>query len=65
MSAKNLEFPSPHTPLTLESEGPRMLPNVEEACSHIVAAAAQLTFAVRSPMMSVLVAGMQVRTHML
>ena len=61
MAGKNLEFPSPHTPMTLESEGPRMLPEVDRSCALIVSAAMQLIFAVRSPMQSVLAVAMQVR----
>ena len=61
MKAKHLEFPSLHTQLTLESEGPRMLPEVDRACSMIVSAATQLTFTARSPMLSVLTVSMQVR----
>lgn len=37
-----------------------MLPDVEKACLLIVSAAAQLTAAVRSPMLSALAVGMQV-----
>ena len=60
MKAENLEFPSIHTPVTLESEGPRMLPDVERACGFIVSAATQLTFSVRSPMLTAITVGMQV-----
>jgi hypothetical protein len=49
----------------MESEAVRMLPNVEKSCSLIVSAATQLVFAARSPMLSVLVVGMQVGPHSL
>lgn len=60
--ASNLEFPSPHTPFTVESEAARTLPKVEKACSLIIAAATQLVQAVRSPMHGILTLSLQVRT---
>ena len=59
---QNLECPSPYTPMTIESEAARMLPNVDRACSRIVSAAAQLIFSARSPMLSVMTVAMQVWT---
>ena len=59
-AAKDLQFPSSRTPLTMESEAARMLPEVEGACALIVAATAQLAFAVRSPLQSVITVALQV-----
>ena len=60
VKASDLEFPSPHTPFTIESEKARTLPDVQQASSLIVAAAMQLIQSVRSPTLSILTIGMQV-----
>ncbi|KIP10225.1 hypothetical protein PHLGIDRAFT_266342 [Phlebiopsis gigantea 11061_1 CR5-6] len=59
MTARSLDFPSPHTTMTMESEGPRMIPEVDEACSLIVSAAMQLIYSVRSPILNITVAATQ------
>lgn len=48
----NMEFPNIDTPMTMESEKPRRLPPVDRSCSLIVAAAHQLIFTARSPLLS-------------
>ena len=60
VKSKSLEFPSPHTPLTMESEAARMLPDVDKACSLIISAASQLIYSVRSPMLSIVAVATQV-----
>lgn len=63
ISSKHLEFPSPYTPLTMESEGVRMLPEVDKECSLIVSAATQLVYATRSPMQSIVALATGVCVH--
>ena len=63
VASKNMEFPSAYTPLTMESEAARMLPEVEKACALIVSATAQLAFAVRSPLQSIVTVALQVRAY--
>ena len=53
LKSANLDFPSPHEPLTMESEAARMVPDVDVACQYIVAAAYQLIASVRSPMRTI------------
>lgn len=60
MTSKNLQFPSARTPLTMESEAARMLPEVDAACALIVSATAQLAFAARSPLQSIVTVALQV-----
>ena len=60
LSANDSEFPSADTPMTRESEGPRMIPAVDRACTLIVSAAYQLIFTARSPMLSMISISMQV-----
>lgn len=48
-----MDFPSPHTPFTPESEAARMIPQVDQACSIIVSAAMQLAYSVQSPMTTI------------
>ncbi|KAA1468515.1 S-adenosyl-L-methionine-dependent methyltransferase, partial [Dentipellis sp. KUC8613] len=48
-----LEFPSPHTTFSPESEAARLLPEVVDATTRIVAAASQLITAVRPPPLSI------------
>ncbi|GJE88029.1 O-methyltransferase [Phanerochaete sordida] len=59
LAVKKMEFPSLHTPLTLESEAARMQPEVEKECTVIVAAAYQLIASVRSPVLSITNLGME------
>lgn len=59
--SKHLKFPSPYTPVSLESEKVRALPEVEKACSLAISAATQLVFSLRSPMASVVTTGIQVK----
>ena len=59
-AAKGAGFPSSSTPIAAESEAIRNLPEIEQACSHIISAANQLIFAVRSPYQSVIAVSMQV-----
>lgn len=60
LESKQMEFPSLHTPLTMESEGVRRVPEIERACSMIVAAATQLVYSARSPMASISTVVLQV-----
>ena len=60
MTSNNMIFPSPHLPLTTESEMPRTLLKVERACSLIISAAEQLICSVRSPAQTVISAALQV-----
>ncbi|EKM53055.1 uncharacterized protein PHACADRAFT_210782 [Phanerochaete carnosa HHB-10118-sp] len=53
LASKNMEFPSPHTPISLESEAARMQPGVDRACALIISAAYQLITSVRSPILSI------------
>jgi hypothetical protein len=62
VAASNLEFPSPYTPFTAESEAARTLPEVERASSLLIAAATQLVQTVRSPTYGILTLAMQVHT---
>ncbi|KIP10249.1 hypothetical protein PHLGIDRAFT_85462 [Phlebiopsis gigantea 11061_1 CR5-6] len=59
VTAESVEFPSAYTPLTMESEAARMLPEVEKACALIVSATSQLAFAVRSPLQSIVTVALQ------
>ena len=61
ISSNNTNFPSPYTSFTMESEAPRMLPGVDQACALIISAAGQLISSVRSPMHSVTDTALQVR----
>ena len=60
ITSKNILFPSPHTPVTEESEAVRMIPTISQACSSIVSAANQLVSSVRSPTQSAVITSMQV-----
>ncbi|KIP10236.1 hypothetical protein PHLGIDRAFT_266603 [Phlebiopsis gigantea 11061_1 CR5-6] len=51
---QKIDFPSPHTPFTLESEAARMIPQVAIAFSSIVSASMQLVYSVQSPMTTML-----------
>lgn len=61
MTSQGLEFPSLHTPMTLQTEEARMLPEVGRACSLIVSAATQLVRTVQSPTHVLVTATLQVR----
>ncbi|KAI0341313.1 O-methyltransferase [Trametopsis cervina] len=57
--AKGLPFPSLDEPFTLQSEGARMLPEVQQAAGILVSAAGQLIAAVRPPPLSAVIGSMQ------
>ncbi|GJE87401.1 hypothetical protein PsYK624_034840 [Phanerochaete sordida] len=59
LSSKNMDFPSPYTPMSLESEAARMQPEVDQACAMITAAAYQLISDVRSPMLTIVTVATQ------
>ncbi|EKM60006.1 uncharacterized protein PHACADRAFT_250851 [Phanerochaete carnosa HHB-10118-sp] len=59
LMSKSMEFPSPYTPMSLESEAPRMQPEVDRACAVIVSAAYQLINSVRSPRQTIVAVGTQ------
>lgn len=61
LTANHMEFPSPETQFTIESEASRMLPDVANACMLIVSAASQLTYWVRPPGLTVVATALQVR----
>ncbi|GJE87411.1 S-adenosyl-L-methionine-dependent methyltransferase [Phanerochaete sordida] len=48
-TSQGLTFPSPYTPVTAESERPRMLPQVNQACAQAISAAYQLINDLRVP----------------
>ena len=60
LASNNLEFPSPYTPFTLESEAARQQPDVARASALIVSASYQLINFVRSPTLTVVTAAFQV-----
>ena len=60
MKANSMTFPSPHSSFTIDSEAPRKLPEVEQACALLASAAGQLVCSVRSPMHTVVSAALQV-----
>ena len=60
VKANNVEFPSPHTPFTVESEKARALSDVQKQSALIIAAAMQLVQSVRSPTLGLLTLAMQV-----
>ncbi|KAA1468514.1 O-methyltransferase [Dentipellis sp. KUC8613] len=53
----SLEFPSPWTPFTPPSEAGRMIPDVVDATTQVVAAASQLIAAVRPPPLTIISMG--------
>ena len=53
LDAQSLDFPSPDTPYTKESESPRNIPEVFDAVNTIIAAAGQLTAVARAPALTV------------
>ncbi|KAF8953241.1 O-methyltransferase [Flammula alnicola] len=59
-ASHNVKLPSLDEPFTLESEGPRMLPEVSEAVSHIVSAAAQLIAIVQPAPVTLMTTAIQV-----
>jgi hypothetical protein len=59
--ANNIKLPSLDEPFTLESEAPRMQPEVSEAVSNIISAAAQLIAVVRPAPITVMTTAIQVR----
>ena len=60
LSPNDIEFPSPYTPLSMQEEAARMIPDVDKACALIVSAAYQLISSVRSPMATVIAIATQV-----
>ena len=62
LESAGLDFPSIHEPLTMESEAARMIPDVDEACRYIVAAAYQLISSVRSPLRTIQIVATHVKT---
>ena len=60
MTSQNLEFPSPYTSVSAESERPRMLPEVNKSCALAISAAYQLINDLRAPYGTIGTVAMQV-----
>jgi len=59
LASKSMEFPSPYTPMSPESEAARTQPEVDRACAAIISAAYQLINSVRSPMLTIVAVATQ------
>ena len=62
LTANDLEFPSPYTPFTPESDAARAQPEVAQASALIISAAYQLINSVRSPTLTIIAVATQVCT---